>query len=66
MINNTVVLCPKCNSSNLSRSGKRWIGGAKKQQYLCGNCGHRTVNPSGSGEMVRVKGSLEAVPDPLV
>jgi len=44
------ALCSKCGSSNLSKSGKRWVAGSKKQQYLCGDCGYRTVNPVHNGD----------------
>jgi len=46
--------CPKCGSPNLSKSGKRWVAGSKKQQYLCSDCGHRTVN------LVIIKGGANA------
>jgi len=43
--------CPECGSTNLKPNGKiktrkeQFRTGGGKQQYLCKDCGHRTLNP---------------------
>ncbi len=45
------ITCPKCKSTDLIKSGWKWVRGnstpnkIRKQQYLCNHCGRITINP---------------------
>ena len=43
--------CPKCNSKNIVKRGKRYNQTGTKQLYLCNKCNLTFVNPDGFERM---------------
>ncbi len=56
MADKELLRCPECGEYGLAKAGKRPSGKTRsgvrkmKQQYSCGHCFRRTVNPLKPGE----------------
>ena len=45
ILENQVVCCPRCNSSNVKKKGFRHNRGQKIQRWKCNSCGYSTSDP---------------------